>query len=95
MDFMFTVCDNAAGEACPVWPGQPTTAHWGLEDPAAVEGADIEKERAFSEAFRLLRNRIRVFAALPIKSLGELAHGARRRDIGHSAGARSSLPEAG
>ena len=95
MDFVFTVCDDAAGETCPVWPGQPMTAHWGVEDPAAIDGADIEKERAFNEAFRLLRNRIKVFIALPIKSLDELARGARRRDIGHMAEARSSLPEAG
>ncbi|MGH6847635.1 MAG: arsenate reductase ArsC [Methylocella sp.] len=95
MDFMFTVCGNAAGEACPLWPGQPMTAHWGIEDPAAVEGTNIEKERAFSEAFRLLRNRIRVFTALPIKSLDELARGARRRDNGHRADSASSLPDAG
>ena len=69
MDFVFTVCDNAAGEACPFWPGQPMTAHWGIEDPAAVEGTDIEKERAFVTAFRYLRNRISSFTALPIASL--------------------------
>jgi arsenate reductase len=58
MDFVFTVCDNAAGEICPIWPGQPMTAHWGIEDPAAVVGYDIDKERAFVQAFKYLRNRI-------------------------------------
>jgi arsenate reductase len=72
MDFVFTVCDNAAGEVCPFWPGQPMTAHWGIEDPAAVEGADLEKERAFVTAFRYLKNRISAFSALPIKSLDRL-----------------------
>ncbi|WP_294541987.1 arsenate reductase ArsC [uncultured Rhodoblastus sp.] len=72
MDFVFTVCDNAAGEACPLWPGQPMTAHWGIEDPAAVEGNDLEKERAFVTAFRYLKNRISAFAALPVKSLDRL-----------------------
>ena len=67
MDFVFTVCDNAAGEACPVWPGLPMTAHWGIEDPAAVDGIDIEKQRAFNLAFRYLKNRIGFFTALPIK----------------------------
>ena len=64
MDFVFTVCDNAAGEACPVWPGQPMTAHWGIEDPAAVEGTDIEKEAAFVKAQRYLKNRIVAFTNL-------------------------------
>jgi len=73
MHFVFTVCDSAAGEACPVWPGQPMTAHWGIEDPAAVEGTDLVRERAFVEAFRLLRNRISVFAALPVASLDRMA----------------------
>ena len=63
MDFVLTVCDNAAGEACPLWPGQPMTAHWGIEDPAAVEGSDIDKERAFVTAFRYLRNRARCSSA--------------------------------
>src|SRR5919198_854302 len=58
LDFTFTVCDNAAGEACPVWPGHPMTAHWGIEDPAAVEGTELERERAFSEAARFMKNRI-------------------------------------
>jgi arsenate reductase len=66
MDFVFTVCDSAAGEACPAWPEQPMSAHWGIEDPAAVEGTNIEKERAFAQAFRYLRNRITAFIALPI-----------------------------
>lgn len=67
MDFVFTVCDNAAGEACPVWPGRPATGHWGVEDPAAVEGSDSEKERAFNLAFRILRDRISEFLALPAR----------------------------
>jgi arsenate reductase len=87
LDFVFTVCDSAAGETCPVWPGQPMTAHWGIEDPAAVEGTEIEKERAFNEAFRYLKNRIAVFAALPIKSLGTLSLANRLKEIGHMDGA--------
>lgn len=87
MDFVFTVCDSAAGEACPVWPGQPMTAHWGIEDPAAVEGTDIDKERAFNEAFRFMRNRIAAFAALPLKSLDEMSLQNRLRDIGRMDGA--------
>ncbi len=73
LDFVLTVCDSAAGEACPVWPGQPMTAHWGIEDPAAVEGTEIEKERAFVLACRYLRNRITIFHALPLASLDRLA----------------------
>lgn len=69
MDFVVTVCDNAAGEACPLWPGQPIAAHWGIEDPAAVEGTDIEKERAFEQAYKFLARRIEAFAALPVASL--------------------------
>ena len=82
MDFVFTVCDSAAGEACPVWPGHPITAHWGIEAPAAVEGSDIDKMRAFNEAFRFMRNRISAFTALPIKSLDTLALGRRLDAIG-------------
>ena len=66
LDFVFTVCDSAASEACPAWPGQPMTAHWGIEDPAAVDGTDIEKQRAFNQAFRYLKNRIAVFIAASI-----------------------------
>jgi arsenate reductase len=87
MDFVFTVCDSAAGEACPVWPGQPMTAHWGIEDPAAVEGSDIEKERAFFTAFKYLKNRISVFISLPIRSLDKMALGAKLREIGRLDGA--------
>jgi len=82
MDFVFTVCDNAAGEACPIWPGQPMTAHWGIEDPAAVEGSDIEKERAFVEAFRLMKNRISIFTSLPLSSLDKLSLQKKLKDIG-------------
>ncbi|MCA3633742.1 MAG: arsenate reductase ArsC [Methylobacterium sp.] len=87
MDFIFTVCDSAAGEACPVWLGYPTTAHWGIEDPAAVEGSDIEKERAFVEAFRLLKNRISAFIALPIATLDKLTLDTRLKEIGRMEGA--------
>ena len=87
MDFVFTVCDNAAGEACPLWPGQPMTAHWGIEDPAAVEGSDIERERAFVTAFKYLKNRISIFASLPIRSLDKMALGAKLREIGGLDGA--------
>jgi arsenate reductase len=87
LDFVFTVCDAAAGEVCPVWPGQPMTAHWGIEDPAAVEGTDLEKERAFVLAFRYLRNRITIFNALPIKRLDRLALSAKLREIGEREGA--------
>jgi arsenate reductase (thioredoxin) len=93
MDFVFTVCDNAAGEACPVWPGQPMTAHWGIDDPAAIEGSDIEKERAFVQALRFMKNRIGVFTALPIKRLDAVALGAKLREIGHSDGASHGRPE--
>ena len=69
MDFIFTVCDNAAGEVCPVWPGQPVSAHWGIEDPAAVEGADEDKRRAFSHAASLMNRRIALFTSLPLEKL--------------------------
>ena len=72
LDFVFTVCDKAAGEVCPVWPGQPMTAHWGVADPAAVEGSDSEKWLAFREAFKALEHRIKIFASLPLASLDRL-----------------------
>jgi len=72
LDFVFTVCDNAAGEVCPYWPGQPMTAHWGVEDPAAVEGTDAERWAAFRQAFKVLENRIKIFASLPIATLDRI-----------------------
>jgi arsenate reductase len=94
MDFVFTVCDNAAGEACPVWPGKPMTAHWGIEDPAAVEGTDAEKEAAFIEAHRLLKNRIGAFVNLPLKSIDALALGPKLREIGRMEGATAARDRA-
>jgi arsenate reductase (thioredoxin) len=90
LDFVFTVCDNAAGESCPYWPGQPMTAHWGVEDPAAVEGTETEKWLAFRTAFRELENRIKVFTALPIRTLDRAKLQARLDEIG-----RKSLGETG
>ncbi|WP_426412909.1 arsenate reductase ArsC [Bradyrhizobium ganzhouense] len=69
MDFIFTVCDDAAGESCPIWPGQPTTAHWGIEDPADAQGTELEREAAFTTAFRYLKNRIGTFVSLPLDSI--------------------------
>jgi arsenate reductase (thioredoxin) len=82
LDFVFTVCDNAAGEVCPIWPGQPMTAHWGQPDPAAVEGTDLEKANAFREAFRTLGRRIDLFLSLPLATLDRLALGNQVREIG-------------
>jgi arsenate reductase len=93
MDFVFTVCDSAAGESCPVWPGQPMTAHWGIEDPASVEGPDIQKEAAFVAAFRYMKTRISLFTALPLSSIDKLALGTKLRDIGQSKGTTSSKPQ--
>lgn len=82
MDFVFTVCDNAANEACPIWPGQPMTAHWGLEDPAAVEGTDFQRRAAFTETLRYLRNRIGAFVNLPLSSIDRLALNSKLEGIG-------------
>ncbi|HRF07459.1 MAG TPA: arsenate reductase ArsC [Xanthobacteraceae bacterium] len=87
MDFIFTVCDDAAGETCPVWPGKPMTAHWGVPDPAAVTGSEMEIARAFQEAYGRLYRRIELFAALPIKGLSELALRSKLKEIGKSEGA--------
>lgn len=84
LDFVFTVCDNAAGEVCPVWPGQPMTAHWGVPDPAAVEGDDEAKRKAFFLAFTQLQNRILLFVNLPLAKLDKLALKARLDEIGRS-----------
>lgn len=89
MDFVFTVCDDAASEACPVWPGQPMTAHWGVPDPAAVEGTDAEKHFAFADIYRMLSNRISIFVNLPMTSHDRLALQRRLDEIGRR------LPEAG
>jgi arsenate reductase len=82
LDFVFTVCDNAAGEVCPMWPGQPVTAHWGLPDPAAVPGSDEDKARAFRDTYVMLDRRISLFTSLPIASLDRLTLGERVREIG-------------
>lgn len=87
MDFIFTVCDNAAGEVCPIWPGHPQTAHWGIEDPAAVEGSLVERKQAFATAFRHLKNRITAFAALPLERLDRSALSTHLREIGRQDGA--------
>lgn len=82
LDFVFTVCDNAAGEMCPIWPGQPMTAHWGVADPAAVEGADKDQWLAFRKAFQELESRIKVFTSLPIRSLDRMKLQQRLNEIG-------------
>jgi arsenate reductase (thioredoxin) len=84
MDFVFTVCDQAAGEVCPVWPGSPVTAHWGVPDPAAAAGSEAEKRRAFREAWRILEARIKLFVALPLDKLDRLSLTRRAEEIGRS-----------
>jgi protein-tyrosine-phosphatase len=84
LDFIFTVCDNAAGEMCPVWPGKPTTAHWGIADPAAVEGTEAAKREAFRMALHELEARIRLFIDLPIQSLDQLALKVKLEEIGRT-----------
>jgi arsenate reductase len=93
-DFVFTVCDNAASEACPVWPGQPMTAHWGIADPAEATGCPGEIALAFKDAYRLLHRRIAIFTSLPLRSLDRLSLQGRLRDIGHMEGSTARLPEA-
>ena len=82
LDFVFTVCDNAANEVCPIWPGQPMTAHWGLPDPAEAEGNEVEQRLAFADTYRMLTNRIRIFVSLPIKALDKLSLQKRLDEIG-------------
>ena len=84
LDFVFTVCDNAANESCPVWPGQPMTAHWGVPDPAAAEGTEAEKRLAFAEAYRMLNARISIFTSLPLQSIDRLALQKRLDAIGRT-----------
>jgi protein-tyrosine-phosphatase len=93
MDIVITVCDDAAGETCPVWPGQPVTAHWGIEDPSRVEGPEIEREAAFVSALRYLRNRIALLLALPMGSLDQFALTSRLREIGQTEGTSTRRPE--
>jgi arsenate reductase len=95
LDFVFTVCDNAAGEACPVWPGHPMTAHWGVPDPAEAAGNAAEIALAFKDAYRMLHQRIAIFAALPIKSLDKLSLQARLKEIGRLQGATAKATEPG
>jgi protein-tyrosine-phosphatase len=84
LHFVFTVCDNAAGETCPIWPGQPMTAHWGIPDPAAISGSDAQIEKAFAHAFAQLQRRILLFTNLPLGSLDRMALQQRLREIGTS-----------
>ena len=86
MDFVFTVCDQAAGEVCPVWPGQPITAHWGFPDPAAFVGSEAEKRAVFADVFRQIENRIKIFAALPLEKLDRLAIQRQVRELGTKLG---------
>jgi arsenate reductase len=89
MNFVFTVCDNAANESCPVWPGQPMTAHWGVPDPADVEGTDAQRHLTFAEAYRMLNKRLSIFISLPINMLDRLVLQKRLDEIGRN------LPKAG
>jgi arsenate reductase len=93
-DFVFTVCDHAAAEACPVWPGQPITAHWGIADPAEAVGTPAEIALAFKEAYRLLNQWIGIFTSLPLRSLGQLTLQGRLREIGRIEGATAKVTEA-
>ena len=93
LDFVFTVCDNAAGEACPVWPGQPMTAHWGIPDPAEAKGSPAEVALAFKDAYRMLNQRIGIFTALPLRSLDQLSLQNKLREIGRMPVAAAKAPE--
>jgi protein-tyrosine-phosphatase len=93
LDFVFTVCDNAAAETCPVWPGQPMTAHWGVPDPAEAKGSAAEIALAFKDAYRMLNQRIGVFASLPLRSLDKLSLQKKLREIGQMEGATAKASE--
>ena len=95
LDFVFTVCDSAAAETCPVWPGQPMTAHWGVPDPAAATGTPAEIALAFKDAYRMLHQRIAVFTALPLRSLDQLSLQTKVREIGRMQGATGKVAEPG
>jgi arsenate reductase (thioredoxin) len=93
LDFVFTVCDNAAGEICPVWPGQPMTAHWGVPDPAEAKGTPAEVALAFKDAYRMLNQRIGIFASLPLRSLDQLSLQRKLREIGQMEDATTKAVE--
>jgi arsenate reductase len=93
LDFVFTVCDSAAAETCPVWPGQPMSAHWGVPDPAAATGTPAEVALAFKDAYRMLHQRIAVFTALPLHALDQLSLQSRLREIGRMPGATGRVTE--
>lgn len=93
MDFVFTVCDSAAGEACPIWPGHPMTAHWGIEDPAAVEASMLARRAAFQDALRYMRNRVAAFTSLPLSSIDRLSLQTRLSGIGMMEGATRHAPQ--
>jgi len=93
LDFVFTVCDNAAGETCPVWPGKPMTAHWGVPDPAEAKGNTAEIALAFKDTYRMLNQRIGIFTALPLRSLDQLSLQNRLHEIGRMSGAAATAPE--
>ena len=93
LDFVFTVCDNAAGEACPVWPGQPMTAHWGVPDPAEAKGNQAELALVFKDTYRMLNQRIGIFVSLPLRSLDQLSLQKKLREIGRMEGATAKAAE--
>lgn len=93
LDFVFTVCDSAANESCPVWPGQPMTAHWGIPDPAAATGTEAEIRYAFADAFRMLNNRISIFVNLPLRTLDRLALQRKLDAIGQAADGKTDAAE--
>jgi arsenate reductase (thioredoxin) len=92
LDFVFTVCDNAAKEVCPIWPGQAMTAHWGLPDPAKAEGTEAERNLAFADALRMLTNRISIFVSLPLDKLSKLSLQKKLNEIGHTQTSTSKEP---
>lgn len=93
MNFVFTVCDNAAGETCPIWPGRPMTAHWGIEDPAAAIGPEFRRRAAFEEAYRFMRNRVEAFINLPLANIDQMALAARLKGIGAMSGSTLRAPQ--
>jgi arsenate reductase len=93
MDFVFTVCDSAAGEACPLWPGQPISAHWGIEDPAAVTGPEFKQRQAFEDALGFMRNRVEAFVSLPLGSIDRMTLTRKLQGIGAMSGSTAHAPQ--